>query len=409
MDSQKRPNVFDVRWTEIYREVSSDSSPTGFNMGGITFRQNKRRSKIKGLLKGVAFVLIASISGAVSGAVVAEKNYSKLDSAPGNKYYDFSDTDYYTRVSIPKNSVTRVAEIAGPAVVGIGNSAEGFLGQFYNKFSGSGIIFREDGYIVTNYHVIEGSDKVLVKLASGNSKPLNAKVVGYDKISDLAILKIDGENLTAARFGDSAKVKVGDVAIAIGNPLGEEFAGSVTAGIISATNRRIEIIDQTTRQKTVYKVFQTDAAINPGNSGGPLCNEVGEVIGMTSLKIGSNQNAEGMGFAISINEVKHVITALMNEGKVRRPFLGVGGGTAIPENNNGVYGVYVREVYEGSPAAEAGIKHTDIIVELGGEKITKLDELSAVIEKHKVGDTIPCKVWRSGKTIEVKVTLKEQR
>lgn len=231
---------------------------------------------------------------------------------------------------LPKNSITKVAESVGPAVVGISNKTEGYFGQ-EDQGSGSGIIFDPNGYIVTNNHVIDGAQKITIKLSTG--KVLNASLVGTDRRSDLAVIKVDAKNLPVAKFGDSSKVKVGDVAIAIGNPLGEEFAGTVTAGIVSATNRKIQYAG------AVYKLIQTDAAINPGNSGGALCNDAGEIIGINSLK----EKAEGIGFAISINEAKDIIKSLMDYGKVSRPYLGVAGKT-ISSEQTGVSGAYVAEV-----------------------------------------------------------------
>ena len=231
--------------------------------------------------------------------------------------------------------------------------------------SGSGIIFKSDGFIITNYHVIEGATEIKVKLSNDNV--LKATVVGTDAISDLAVIKVEASNLPIAKFGDSSKVKVGDLAIAIGNPLGEQFSGTVTAGIISALDRRINIVDKKTGEQTIYKVIQTDAAINPGNSGGALCNIYGEVIGINSLKINSASGTDGMGFAINTNEAKEIINDLMTYGKVIRPAIGIYGGTAISVGNDGVEGVYVQEVVRGSGAAVAGIMPTDIIIEIGGK------------------------------------------
>jgi serine protease Do len=296
------------------------------------------------------------------------------------------------------NSINKVAEAVGPAIVGISNKSQGEFGL--EDSSGSGVIFNSNGYIVTNYHVIENSNNVTVKLSSG--KILTASIVGTDERSDLAVIKIAAKNLPVAKFGDSSKVRVGDVAIAIGNPLGEEFAGSVTAGIISALNRKIQY------GGSVYKVLQTDAAINPGNSGGALCNELGEVIGINSLKIGESQNVEGMGFAISINEAKDIINSLMNYGKVSRPSLGIYGQYVISKEKN-IEGVYVEEVISGSGAAAAGVRPTDIIVGLDKRKVTKFEDLSDILDKHKIGDVIECEIWRSGKIIKTNITLSEMK
>jgi len=388
MDDNKLDEIKDIKWESVDREV-----------GKIKFTNRRNRTKLRNFIKGVIFIIIAAISGGLSGAYITDKKYSNKTYTPNNQSLIESNKDgTETKTSdIPKNAITKVAETVGPAVVGISNKAEGFFGA-QDVGSGSGIIFDSNGYIATNNHVIEGAAKITVKLSSG--KTLDAAIVGSDSKSDLAVIKVDSKNLPTAKFGDSSKVKVGDTAIAIGNPLGEEFAGSVTSGIISALNRRIQY------GGTIYKVLQTDAAINPGNSGGPLCNEAGEVIGINSLKIGTEQNAEGMGFAISINEAKSIIKSLMDYGKVARPFLGIYGQSVVSEKNN-IQGVYVREVVLGSGAAVAGVKPTDIILELDKKKITRFEELSDILDKHEIGDSVVCKIWRSGKTIDLNITLSE--
>ncbi|MBV1816690.1 PDZ domain-containing protein [Clostridium cochlearium] len=385
MDDYKFNEIKDVRWESINPDK-----------GNIKFRNNKSHSRIKKFLKLVAFILIAVISGSISGYYVVDKKINNIENSETYKGNPII-SEKTPMKSTDKSSITRVAESVGPAVVGISNKSENFWGEV-DKGSGSGIIFKPDGYIVTNYHVIEGASQVTVKLSSGKVFP--AKIVGYDKRSDLAVIKIEANNLPTAKFGDSSKVNVGDLAIVIGNPLGEEFAGSVTAGIISALNRRVE------HGGAIYKVLQTDAAINPGNSGGALCNENGEVIGINSLKIGATANVEGMGFAISINEAKEIIDSLMNYGKVKRPSLGVMGQTVVSRDGE-IRGFYVNEVISGSGAAKSGIKPTDVIIELNGKKVQEFDDIAQILEQHKIGDTVKCKVWRNGTTKEVNIILSE--
>jgi len=390
MDDDKLNIIKDVEWKNVETEEK--------DTGEIKFRNSKKRKILSKFLKILTFILIAVVSGGISGGYVVSKmpsynnTYSGTSSLSQTKTSNTADT-----ASSAKNSITKVAETVGPAVVGIVNGYANT--QIANdSASGSGIIIDSNGYIVTNNHVISGASNITVKLSSGKS--LTAKVVGADTRSDLAVIKVDAVNLPVAKFGDSSKVKVGDVAIAIGNPLGEEFSGSVTAGIISALNRKIQY------EGAIYKVLQTDAAINPGNSGGALCNEAGEVIGINSLKIGASENAEGMGFAISINEAKSIIQSLMSTGKVSRPYLGIYGASAVAGTNS-VQGVYVKEVVSGSGAEKAGIKPTDIITELDGTKITKFEDLADILDKHKIGDSVACKIWRSGSIISINITLSE--
>lgn len=405
MENDGYKEVKDVPWEQVTQT------------GEIKFRVQNKKNKFKRVFKGIAFILVAAVSGGATSVYIVNKKYSSLPSpytqANQSNQSLLEQKNGYTRTAdLPKNSITMVAETVGPTVVGINNTAEGFFGEV-NQGSGSGIIFDKSGYIVTNYHVIQGADKVYIKLPNA-SKPLPAKFVGADSNSDLAVVKIEGKNFPVAKFGDSSKVKVGDVAVAIGNPLGDEFAGSVTAGIISATNRKFQIKDQ--GRVTTYKVLQTDAAINPGNSGGALCNEAGEIIGINSLKLGASVNAEGMGFAISINEAKDVIQKIMNGSKPSdtqkvgpNAMMGIAGVTAVPQQNNGVKGVYIQEVTSGLGAEAAGIRPTDIIVELDKTKVETYEQLQNILWKHKPGEAIPCKVWRNGKVISLNVILSERK
>lgn len=388
MDNNEYKEIKDVEWESISNE----------NRGGIRFNSAKRNGRSAAFLKMVIVILIAAVSGGIAGAYVVERQYNKLGYVyPQSNQSSLGENDNSTKTAdISSNAITKVAQTVGPAVVAISNSTGGFIGEV--ESSGSGIIFDPNGYIVTNNHVIDGADKITVKLSSG--KTLDAKLVGQDPRTDIAVIKVEAQNLPVAKFGDSSKIKVGDIAIAIGNPLGE-YAGSVTAGIISAVNRTINY------SGAKYKVLQTDAAINPGNSGGALCDEAGEVIGINSLKIPTTQNAEGIGFAIAINEVKDVIKSLMDYGKVSRPYLGIYGGTTKPENNNGIQGVYVNEVVQGGGAAAAGVKPTDIIVGIDHKPIKTMEELQDTLDKHKIGDAVPCTIWRNGKTIDINIILSD--
>ena len=387
LDDYKFNEVRDVRWESISCEDRN-----------IKFRKNKRKSFFSRFLKFTAFIIIASISGGISGAYVVERMYNSNNKQyvmpQSNHNYDSSNSG---TIALNANAINKVADTVGPAVVGVNSKGESFWGSVDNS-TGSGIIFDPNGYIVTNYHVIAGATKLTVKLSNG--KVLPAKLVGQDSRSDLAVIKIDANNLPTAKFGDSSKVRVGDLAVAIGNPLGEEFAGSVTAGIISALNRTMKY------DGAIYKVLQTDAAINPGNSGGPLVNENGEVIGINSLKLGASADAEGMGFAISINEAKTIIEDLMNNGKVKRPALGVLGQT-VSSRDGSIKGFYVNEVIQSSGAADAGVKPTDIIIEVEKQKVESFEDLAEILDKHKIGDKVSCKIWRDGTTVELNIALKE--
>ena len=300
----------------------------------------------------------------------------------------------------------RVAKEVGPAVVGITNKAiarDWFNNPVQMEGVGSGVIFREDGYIVTNNHVIEGAKELIVSLADGRS--LKGKLIGADALTDIAVVKVEASGLPAAEFGNSDEVVVGEPAIAIGNPLGMEFKGSVTAGIISALNRTLEISDRR------VKLLQTDAAINQGNSGGALVNAEGKVIGINSAKLAAN-GVEGMGFAIPINTVRTIVDELMAKGYVARPYLGV---TIFDKETAARYGyqlninkgVYVYRVSLDAPAGRAGVQPGDVIMKMDGKEMNSVTELRNAIAERKVGDKVTLVLDRGGKEQTVEVTLEE--
>jgi len=289
---------------------------------------------------------------------------------------------------------------------------------------GSGVIYSKQngkGYIVTNNHVVEGSDSLEVILEDGTK--MSAKLVGSDSTTDLAVLEIDGNKVPAtASFGNSDNVSPGDPVIAIGSPLGSQYATTVTQGIISATNRTVETQDQNTGQVTgEATVIQTDAAINPGNSGGPLVNEAGQIVGINSMKLASNTDGtsvEGMGFAIPSNEVVKIINQLVKNGKVERPSLGIkvidldqitdDSQSSLKLPSNITKGVVIYSTTAGSVAKSAGLEKNDVIVKLGEKKVSSVADLHSALYSHSVGDTVSVQYYRNGKlkTAQVHLTKK---
>jgi len=305
--------------------------------------------------------------------------------------------------------IVTVAEQVTPSVVGITNfgRVKNFFGRsaLTPQATGSGVIIDSNqGYIVTNNHVVEGAAAVSVTLGDGNE--VDAEIVGTDSYSDLAVLKIDpqGLSLQEVPWGDSDKVRVGEIAIAIGNPLGLQFKQSVTTGIVSAINREVVIDD------SIFTYIQTDAAINQGNSGGPLVNSSGQLIGINSAKIGAT-GVEGMGFAIPSNTVRQVVDDLIEFGYVPRPWLGI----YIRDNINSLkaeyyglavdYGVLVGDVEPGAPAHQVGIKAGDIIIAINGERIENHYQLQKVLYQKSIGDQIKVTVQRGDKKVDFDVTL----
>ncbi len=311
------------------------------------------------------------------------------------------------QLSAARNTpAVRVAASVGPTVVGITNKAvarDWFNNPVETEGVGSGVVFRKDGYIVTNNHVISGAQELIVSLADGRS--LKGKLIGADELTDIAVVKVDADDLPTAAFGNSDDVVVGEPAIAIGNPMGLEFQGSVTVGVISALNRTLEISDKR------VKLLQTDAAISPGNSGGALVNADGVVIGINSAKLAAN-GVEGMGFAIPINTVQEIINELMEKGYVARPYLGV---SVFDKPTAARYGyqlnidkgVYIFRVTLGAPAAKAGLQRGDIILKLDGKEVNSVTEVRNAVAERKVGDTVSVTFDRDGQESTVSLVLEE--
>jgi len=283
-----------------------------------------------------------------------------------------------------------------------------FFGEEYERFTriipmrgkGSGFIISEDGYILTNNHVVQGADEIIVTLA--DNRKFNAKVIGTDPTVDLAVIKIDAKGLPSLPLGDSDKVEVGEWVVAIGNPFG--LSHTVTVGVISAKGRTISAGD-----RSFENFLQTDAAINPGNSGGPLLNLNGEVIGINTAII---PYAQGIGFAIPINTAKQILKDLIEFGKVKRGWLGIYLQPMTPSLAKGfglkeAKGVIVARVVPGSPAEKHGLKRGDVILSVDGKEVNSPAELQMAIRSHKAGEKVTLTVWRQGKTVDVSVTLGE--
>ena len=331
---------------------------------------------------------------------------------------------YVTQTALSNYSDTAVyaANKILPSIVGIKIeytvNTQSFFGRSSSSTataSGSGIIISEDGYILTNNHVVSSSSsesnsyyqitdagKVTVTLF-GDETEYEAKIVGQDEQTDLAVIKIEKTGLTKAEFADSDSVKVGEFAMAVGNPV--NMNSTVTTGIISAVNRKITDSDGKT-----YTCIQTDAAINSGNSGGALVNSEGKVIGINTLKL-SGTGIEGIGFAIPINSTTDITSQLIQYSKVKRPFIGISGidlNAETAKTYNLVEGVYVKSVEDFSAAEKAGLKAGDVIIEVEGKSIKTMDELNEVKNSHKIGDELKLKINRNGTEKEITLTLGEQ-
>ena len=338
-----------------------------------------------------------------------------------------SNSGYVSQVNLSNYSDTAVyaANKILPSIVGIKleYTVNNSMLQMFGKSSsstatatGSGIIISEDGYILTNNHVVSSSSsssnssyyqvseasKLTVTLFNDDTE-YEAKIVGKDEQTDLAVIKIEKTGLSKAEFADSDSIKVGEFAMAVGNPIGMQ--SSVTCGIVSAVNR--EVTDSDGKQ---YTLIQTDAAINSGNSGGALVNSEGKVIGINTLKL-SGTGIEGMGFAIPINSTTDITSQLIQYSKVKRPYIGITGidlNEETAKTYNLVTGVYVKSVEDFSSGEKAGIKAGDVIIEADGSKVSTMDDLNKIKNSHKIGDEMNVKVNRNGQEKELTLTLGEQ-
>ena len=337
-------------------------------------------------------------SGSSKTASVSKNGY-KLEDATGSKM---------TVQEVTNKTKDSVVEIKTESV-----SADAWMQQYVTEGAGSGVVMTADGYIMTNNHVIDGASKITV--TTSDDKEYEAKLVGTDSITDIAVLKISAKNLTPATYGNSDQLAVGDMAVAIGNPLGE-LGGTVSAGIISALDRELAIDGKT------MTLLQTDASINPGNSGGGLFNGDGQLIGIVVAK-SSGSNVEGLGFAIPINKAADVAQQLMDKGYVSdQPSTGMsyaessqGNGAAQFFGNNqdsqsqsSSAAVYIQEV-TGTNAKKAGFQSGDLVYAVDGTKITSFNTLSSIVTSHKVGDKLTYTIVRGNQTKEIKLTLEEKK
>ena len=324
---------------------------------------------------------------------------------------NYSDTSVYAANKILPSIVGIKVEYSVNTPLSIFNSRQTQTSTA--TASGSGIIISEDGYILTNNHIVSTSSsesyyevseatKVTVTLFNDTTE-YEAQIIGTDEQTDLAVIKIDKTGLTKAEFADSDNIKVGEFAMAVGNPLGMQ--SSITCGVISAVNREVTDTDGKT-----FTLIQTDAAINAGNSGGALVNSEGKVIGVNTLKL-SGTGIEGMGFAIPINSTTDITSQLIQYSKVKRPYIGITGmdlDEQTAKANNLIQGIYVKAIDDFSAAEKAGLRIGDVIIQADGKDIKTMDELNEIKNSHQIGDEMKVKVNRDGEEKELTITLGEQ-
>ena len=388
-------NIYDA----VYKEenLNQKNENNSYN----SERNRKPRKKGGGMGKIIALVVSCSLLGGVAGSgLTYVMMNNEVDTTQQNTVSNVNTAD----VSFKNDStlsITEAFEKVAPAVVTVstkGVTSNGFFQQQYEGV-GSGFIINEDGYILTNYHVIEGASEISVTLSDNTT--VAAKVVNYDENQDVAMLKITDSDVkipAVVELGDSDQLRQGESVIAIGTPLSTNLSQTVTNGIVSALNRNVE-----TESGVMQNLIQTDASINPGNSGGPLVNTRGQVVGINTMKA-TGTDTEGIGFAIPINDISDKIESLS------KPILNLGISIRTVDETlanklSMEQGLYVVEVNEFSPAEKAGVKPGDLIVKVDAQRVKTFDELKEIKNSKNDGDTITLEVIRDGKTKTLNVTL----
>ena len=373
--------------------------------------ENKKRSGGRTAAKVVALALCCTVLGAAAGfggGVLGSASQKKAGTA--TLFEGERETSVIQVSSVDTGTLMTAAELYAANVnstVGITTSiTTNFWGyQTRSAASGSGFILSGNGYILTNYHVIENSDSITVALYDGTS--YDARLIGYDESNDIAVLKIDAEGLSPVILGDSDNMNVGDDVVAIGNPLGE-LTFSLTSGTISALNREITMSSGSTMD-----LIQTDCAINSGNSGGALFNMYGEVIGITNAKYSSSSSGasvDNIGFAIPVNNIRSIVESIIEKGYISKPYIGVSVTDVSQETQSyGLpQGAAVKAVTEDGPAYKAGLQVNDIITQANGQTISGSSDLVQAVKAAAVGDELTLTVYRQGETLELTITVAEQ-
>ena len=374
-------------------------------------KHNKRKVTVNtnGLFKIVITLLVVASLG-MNVFLFTKVNKSSSSGSSSNKNATVENVNYDV-----KSSTTDVIEKVNSSVVGVLVYANGTASG-----SGSGVVYRVDGktaYIITNAHVVSGATDVQVVFS--NKESVNATIVGSDTYSDIAVLKLTADfDMTAIKCGDSSLLDQGETVLAIGSPLGIEYAGTVTQGIVSGIDRTVSVdLNDDGQEDWDMNVIQTDAAINPGNSGGALVNMAGELVGITSMKL-SNTSVEGMGFALPINDVITSVEQIIENGKVTRPQIGISGVSLSGYssylwryyriNTDLTDGIYVSRVTSGGAASKAGIQEGDIIVKFDGKEVTTYKSFLTELYSKEPGDKVSVVVNRNGTEKTIEVTLGEQ-
>lgn len=367
------------------------------NTGGIKFKQSNHRRKAILFVKGITIVTISTVFGTMAGLYVVNKYYPQTAKVQSI----FKVAEKGNSYAVKQENMDKLAK----SIVSISNSENGFKQNL--KINTSGIIIRSNGYIISSYNAISKIDPIVVKIPSiGVNGYYKGKIIGFDDITDVAVIKIQKENLETPNMGTMYSLKVGDNVMSVGNSTGDNYLGFAATGMINSLNKKIELEGKNDTDKISYNVIQTNAPISSENVGGALVDEYGEVIGLNSKYISDIYSKPPYNYVILINEVQDVANSLIDYGRVKRTSLGFDG---VEIEDKYRKGIYVQNVESNGAAKKAGILPLDIILSIDGKEISTLDDITNCMKSHKAGDKIKCKILRRSKKIEVTIVLEEAK
>lgn len=350
----------------------------------ISITKKHKLINSKNCLTVVGLIVVAAVAGYIGGNVATNKKIQ-------------SEVEGSNKMELFRSSVSDTITKVQPSIVTISSSSENLIENQYNKDNISGVIIDEKGYIITNLSKVENYEKIYIKISTGGSKPIEGTLVGLEKESDIALIKIEAENLVPAVIADDRTLREGEFVIAIGNAISDSYVGIATPGIVTSSNDKI--IDSFGHDS--HRVIQTNAIINELNTGGPICNDKGEVIAISSSKLASSFNQPSLYYGIGGEGIKNITDHLINLVDV----LGISGGIEIKDEKTGLQGVYIKNVKVDGSAAKSGMMPTDIILSMDGKRVKTPENIYNVVKDKKSGDTIKCDILRDGIETEINITL----
>lgn len=365
----------------------------------ISFKRNKKKHTIQLLSKSAALVAVSIVTGIITSNVIVDKKLEELGLTSSIKK-DITVEEQNLNYIYLSEIISKV----GPSLVSISDDTDKLKKNGYNQKNVTGVIIDNEGYIVTSYSSIKSFGDIYVKLSSVASSIQAAKLIGSYEQLDIAVIKIEGGNYPVSRFANDKDIRAGDRVISLGNASANDYVGFVSSGIINSTSLTLDTSSSSKEQK-IFKSIQNNTIVNEENNGGPLCNLNGEIIGINSLDFIDKHSKYGLSVVVGGSELESIIRAIIDTGNAEKMDLGFIGGATNSLNEEGIVGIYVEWVYPESSVANAGIRPTDIIIELDNQKIRSIDDIDDIIKKHNIGDDISCRVLRGAENIDLVLTL----